>query len=625
MKASVLIVEDERLVARELQLRLQDHGYRVTAKVASADAALAAVGAQVPDIVLMDIRLEGDRDGIAAAEALQQRHDVPVLFLSAHSDDATVARAARTGAGYLIKPPKERELVVAIEVALHKHETARQLRIREKWFATMLRSIGDAVISTDPDGRVAFMNPVAERLTGWSSGEARGLPAATVVTLVRGPDGGEASIVAALGQRETARGHGTLVDRQGRARDVVDSAAPIVDETGALLGGVMVLRDVTEQRALERQLASAERLASLGILAVGVAHELNNPLTWIIDSVTRLAEALAGGDVVGDRRAELSTDAGEALQGARRIRRIVRDLAVPSPRGADPEGCRVADAIGEALASRPPDPALTADVDGSLRVAMAAPRLVRVLSALLSNAAQAIAGVSRRAHQITVRARREGEVAIVEVHDTGGGMNAATRLRAFEPFFTTWPSGAGPGLGLAIAHGLITAAGGSIAIAETSHAGTTVVVTLPIAAPEPPAPARPAAPPAHARILAIDDEAPLRKLVARVLRAHAIEAVEPEDALARLQAGQRYDLILCDITMPRLSGIDLHAAVVALDPEQARRFVFVTGGAVDVRSSEFLATTTYPILGKPFTPAQLEALVAEQLATLGRIDVDPPN
>src|SRR4030095_6880819 len=133
-------------------------GAEAVAKVAECD----------PDLVLMDIRLRGDMDGVAAAEAIHHRFDVPVVYLSAYADPATVGRARVTEPyGYVLKPFDERELHVVIEMALYRHRMARQLKESERWLAATLRSIGDAVIAVDGDWRIRFMNPVAENLTGW--------------------------------------------------------------------------------------------------------------------------------------------------------------------------------------------------------------------------------------------------------------------------------------------------------------------------------------------------------------------------------------------------------------------------------------------------------------------------
>ena len=164
MSATILVVEDEAIIARDIQKTLKDLGYIVPAPVFSGEEALEAVDAYHPDLVLMDIRLLGEIDGIETTARLREKHGTPVIYLTSHSDEATIARAKATGAyGYVLKPFDERELRSAIEVALQKYEIEQRLYERERWFATTLKSIGDAVIATDSEQRITFMNAEESR------------------------------------------------------------------------------------------------------------------------------------------------------------------------------------------------------------------------------------------------------------------------------------------------------------------------------------------------------------------------------------------------------------------------------------------------------------------------------
>src|ERR1041384_7539149 len=176
---SVLSVEDERIVAKDLQHTLAAMGYDAFAIASSADEALNRAAEKCPDLVLMDIRIKGARDGIETADLLRKQFGVPVVYLTAHADDATIERAKRTTPyGYLMKPVKSAELRSAIEVTLHRHEMEKQLAVAQRWFATTLRSIDDAVITVDVEGKIAFVNPAAERVLGTAGDQAIGQPAA---------------------------------------------------------------------------------------------------------------------------------------------------------------------------------------------------------------------------------------------------------------------------------------------------------------------------------------------------------------------------------------------------------------------------------------------------------------
>src|SRR5512140_1293632 len=181
MMTSILVVEDENIVAKDIMTRLKNLGYGVVGSAASGEDALRLALDTRPDLVLMDIMLKGDMDGIEAAHHILDRLDIPVVYLTAYADEKTLQRAKVTEAfGYLLKPFEERELHITIEMALFKHQMERKLRESEQWLSAILRSVADAVIATDTHGRIRFLNPIASALTGWSLADAVGKPLAEV-------------------------------------------------------------------------------------------------------------------------------------------------------------------------------------------------------------------------------------------------------------------------------------------------------------------------------------------------------------------------------------------------------------------------------------------------------------
>lgn len=273
-----MIVEDEQIVALDLQEDLEEMGFRVVGTAASGEDALELARQQRPDVVLMDIVLRGSIDGIEAARLISHEHGTPVIFLTAYSDTSTVARAAGSAPfGYLTKPYQSKELRAAIEVALVKAALERRLRESERWFAATLRCVGDAVIATDPGGVITFMNPVAEQITGWSTEDAKGRAIEEIMPLASSfhPNAVPSPARQALEKnRVVDLEHGALLlGRDGRRTPVDDSAAPIRGEDGTLLGSVVVLRDVTERQKQERLLRdSEERFRNVfELAAVGMA------------------------------------------------------------------------------------------------------------------------------------------------------------------------------------------------------------------------------------------------------------------------------------------------------------------------------------------------------------------
>ena len=276
--AGILLVEDENIVALDLRMRLTKLGYSVLGMAASGEEAVAKATSLAPDLVLMDINLKGDMDGIGAAEQIKARLDIPVIFVTAYADENTLQRAKITEPyGYLLKPFEERELHTSIEIALYKHKMERRLKESERWHSTTLNSIGDAVITTDTQGRITFMNPVAEGLTGWPAAEALGQEAAVVFSVIAEETRAatQSPIATVLREGVTAElADGTLlVSRNGREIPIDDSAAPIIDEQGNVSGVVLVFHDITERRRARdqiqrhnRELALLNRIISASVM-----------------------------------------------------------------------------------------------------------------------------------------------------------------------------------------------------------------------------------------------------------------------------------------------------------------------------------------------------------------------
>ena len=260
----VLIVEDEAIIAMDLAQRLEDYGYEVTGIAASSEQAIELFEVTAPDLVMMDVVIGGGRDGIETAALLHARRDVPVIYLTAFRDEASLCRARDSAPyGYLLKPFRPDDVRAAIEVALVKHGMESRLRRSEQWFARTLRCIGDAVIATDETGCIRFVNPVAEQLTGCLQAEAFGLPIETIVDL-RQEHGGlmianPVTEALASGRLSGRQNSACVVARDGCRTLVEHSTAPILDDKHVLMGAVLVMRDISRRREMERAFAESEQ------------------------------------------------------------------------------------------------------------------------------------------------------------------------------------------------------------------------------------------------------------------------------------------------------------------------------------------------------------------------------
>jgi two-component system, cell cycle sensor histidine kinase and response regulator CckA len=274
----ILIVEDEGIIAKDIQSTLNRLGYSVIGIASSGEEAIKKAMEIHPDIVLMDIVLEGAMDGVEAAKYIRDHFDIPVVYLTAYSDDTTLQRAKITEPfGYILKPFQEKELYTTIEMAIYKHTMQRKLKESEQWLATTLKSIGDAVIATDTGKLITFMNPVAESLTGWQQEEAIGKPLKNVFKIINEKTGKQADDPVAKVLREGVivglANHTVLIAKDGTKKSIDDSGAPIIDDKGKIIGVVLVFRDITERKITVEQLRASEERHRIVVdnINVGIA------------------------------------------------------------------------------------------------------------------------------------------------------------------------------------------------------------------------------------------------------------------------------------------------------------------------------------------------------------------
>jgi PAS domain S-box-containing protein len=503
--------------------------------------------------------------------------------------------------------------------------TVRDLSERkraDRRFRAFLESAPDGMVVVDAAGRIELVNRRLEELTGYDRRELVGQAIGLLIPAELRDS--HARFSARYATAPAPRPHARPVRaarKDGSEFDAEVTLSPLRQEDGELLVMASV-RDVTERNRLREQLMIADRMVSLGTVAAGVAHEINNPLAAIVANVAVTLGELEDPERRADRPDEMIEALRDAREAAERVRLIVRDLKLFSR-------------SEEAL--RPVD--VQRVLESTLRMAWneirhrarlvklygpAPPvhaseaKLGQVFLNLVVNAAQAIpeGHAERNEIRITTAVDASGSV-VVTIADSGCGMPPAVLDRLFVPFFTTKPVGQGTGLGLSIVHRLVTSFGGRIAIDSAVGLGTEVRVVLPPAVDREEGHAAPSSVPLagrRGRILVVDDEPSIGSAVRRILdREHEVTVLTGAgEALGRIASGERFDVILCDLMMPELTGMDLHAALLADCPEQAARMIFMTGGAFTPRAREFLDRTANLRLEKPFDAQQLRALVNEK-------------
>ncbi len=475
-------------------------------------------------------------------------------------------------------------------------------------FQELIEQAPDGVVILER-GVIAFINRTAARLLGSSVDEALGRPIASFLPPADAAAAGERiARMLATGQETTPNEYRVLADSSRvveiKSRPWRWDGRPVV---------LAFARDVTERKQMHDALVRADRLAALGTLAAGVAHEINNPLTYMQLALCKLEldlEPDGGSGVPRDRILACLADARHGIERITAITRSLHGFSRVDDTSLGPVELHAV--VDRAVAMVENDIRHRAVLERAIAdvppVVANASRLEQVLVNLLLNAIQALRGTPDDAIRVGVTEVDAEHVAIV-VQDNGCGISKAARERVFEPYFTTKPVGQGLGLGLAITKDLVESFGGRIALESTEGVGTTVTLTLRSQAGAPRvAPPTRSTGSARRRVLVVDDEPLVRDLLGEMLSIHHdVEIVDGGVAALAAMGASVFDVVVCDVMMPGFSGVDLHRAIAARSPGAEARIIFVSGGAFIAEIADAVLATGRPVLAKPF---DIEALLA---------------
>jgi PAS domain S-box-containing protein len=537
--------------------------------------------------------------------------------------------------------------IATVEDITDRREAQAALQRSEARFRALIEGAPDAV-GVFRDGGHLYVNPALAAYMGY---EKQGdLARVAVIDLIHPDDRAmfvERNRRRASGERLAAKEY-RLVRRDGRV--VTAEITSITIEYDGAPAVLVILRDLTERKQMQLQLVQSDRMASVGMLAAGIAHEINNPLSYLMANLEMVAkDELAALARLGlpphamETLARITEMVGAARDGAERVRRIVRDVKTFS---------RVDDATRERVDVREVIDASLHLVDNEIRhrarlvreyadvppVLANEARLGQVFLNLLVNAVQALPPRSSGENEVRVRTFTRAGRVVVEVSDSGEGIAADVLPRVFDPFFTTKAVGVGTGLGLFVCQGIVTSLDGTLGVESRQGEGTTFRVDLPACEVAPiladlRGPARAAFAPLRAplprgqlttrrgRVLVIDDEPCMgRALIAALGEEHDVRfATSGREAFEMLAKDDRVDVVLCDLMMPGMTGMELWGLVTRERPALSGRFVFVTGGAFTPQARAFLeeegsGAPRHPRLEKPFDVAELRAIVKARMA-----------
>ena len=476
-----------------------------------------------------------------------------------------------------------------------------------------LDAAADAIELTDASFRYTWVNQSFENITGYTKDEVLGKSPRDILKSNGETETFWHTFWEQLQSGETWRGSFFVLRKSGEERRHELTISPIKNE-GVITGYIAIRRDITDFQERRAQGVEADRMALLGMLAAGIAHDMNNPLTWVLTNLEYIRDKLPPNTVPN----EVQLAINEAHAGATRVNRIVQDLQGMSRfSNESPRAVNLQDILESALHIAQSQ---FNEQTHILRAYEEIPltrgnrsQLGRVFLNLIVNAAQAVqSSEQNQPGLLTLRTyRASSTVTCVAFSDNGPGICPSRHQTIFEPFYTTKPDGIGTGLGLYICRRILETLGGTIAVESDGKTGTTFKVFLPIAPGQGIHQSAPRAPQrrprmASMKILLIDDEPLIGRSVQRALHEHQITVVHSsQQAMRHLETHSHIDLIMCDVMMPGRSGIELYQDIVDRWPTLAPKIVFMTGGVVSLEEQGFLEGFANPHILKPFDARSL--------------------
>ncbi len=489
MSKKVLIVEDDKITAEDIKQILESLKYEVCGVISSGEEAIKQAEKFKPDVVIIDIILKGKINGIEAAKIISSNLDIPTVYLTPYDGDSTLEQAElRAPFGYVVKPFTERDLQIAIEIALYRAKMERKLKEQKEWFSTVLRNIGEGVICTNIDGNIIFMNLVAENLTGWKQEEALGLPLERVFCIIK-EDNGEIveNIVQKIIKHEEIvdlKDNILLVNREGKKISIDNNGAPIKDDKGNLSGVVLVFRDTSQKKAMEEELLKRSKFETIGFIAGGIAHDFNNILTTILGNIELARIYLQSQSL--DRLSEKLTAIEKAVLHTKKIAQEILAFA----KGGLPikKTTSIAKILHEAANVALQDSNVSCEIscpEDLWLLEIDEAQIAQVIDNLIINAIQAmpeggtlkIAAENVYIEETKGFPLKSGRYVKVIIKDQGIGIPKEYIDKIFDPFFSTKPKGSG--LGLAVAYFIIKSHNGYITVESEPGKGTTFYIYLP--------------------------------------------------------------------------------------------------------------------------------------------------
>ncbi|MEW5814978.1 MAG: response regulator [Spirochaetota bacterium] len=629
-KPKILIVEDELIVALDIERQLKRLGYSVAGIHASGEDAIHDFEKLNPDLVLMDIMLQGKMDGVETGKMIHDQYHIPVIFITAYADEKTIQRAKFIEPfGYIIKPFEERELHTTIEMTLYKSKIDKALAEREHLLSITLGSINDAVIVTNGENKIEFLNPAAARLIGLKSDDAINKDF-TELFKIKYLKQNSSSVYP---DNETSE-----LLSMGHSIPIEIYSSPIIDERKKKFGTVWALHDISERKQaekarkqLEEQLRQSQRMEAMGRLAGGIAHDFNNILTVIMGYSTMIVEKLK-------EQSPINQDIEGIRDAARKAVTLTRQLLTFSrSQILKPEVINLNKLVKdiEKMIKRliREDITVQLQLDSDFPYVFIDPnQMEQVLINLSVNARDAMPSGGTLIIETKNVTLNEPDVSAMGtvppgtyvslcVTDSGIGMEEESLPQIFEPFFTTKPKEKGTGLGLSTVYGIINKSNGFIQVKSSRYRGSTFIILLPqVDKMEKKDELKDSYIPqveGTETILLVEDEDNLRALIRKMLARSGYKVLEANNAGEALLICEEYKkeihLLISDIIMPYLSGDKLAFRLKANRPNL--KILLMSGYPDRFIKGQASLTNDIFFLQKPFDPEALIKRVRKILDT----------
>jgi PAS domain S-box-containing protein len=625
-KPLIMVVEDETIVSRGIQLALGNLGYETSPAARTGEQAVARALAEKPDLVLMDISLKGEMDGVEAAQQIRASSDIPIIFLTAYADDEKIERSKRSDPfGYIIKPFDERELKVALETGLHKARMERRLKESEAKYRLIVENQNDLVVKFDPEGHLLFVTPSYCETFGRKESELIGK---RFMPLIHEDDRKRvAESIASLKNPPHTTYHESRAMTVKGWRWFGWSIRAVLDEQSAIVENISVGRDVTEMKQLEEQLRQAQKMEAIGTLAGGIAHNFNNILSSILGFTELSMDEVKKGSGLHDNLNEVFM---AGIRARDQVRQILTFSRQSDQKTAPMDmGTVIKEATALLRASIPTTVQMETEIpEKNFIIEGNTTQIHQVIINLCTNAAQAMEKAGGRLAVILERVELEvndnaagatsGKYVLLTVSDTGCGMAPDVMERIFDPYFTTRKTGKGSGMGLALVHGIVTSHNGHMDVESSEGKGTVFRLYLPLLdqpegnskslnGNEPPV--------GHEHILVVDDEPQIVSFQKQVLEGLGYRVKAETDSMAALAAFRSapgtFDALVTDMTMPGMTGEGLARELRKIRPDIP--IILCTGYSASISEEKAMKKGINAFLLKPVNRGDLAVTLRKVL------------